>query len=246
MNTANKGLAQPANNSFIGTWDVPMNSNFGLIDQCFGGVINFAVSTANIALSSTDIQNFLIQLNGTLSNNILLIFPVGIGGTFVINNATSGMHTITAIVNGAPGTSIVLPQGRASLIYGDGTNMVTPSGGFSAVDGVTITGAGSVVDPLVAQPVTQPWWYTDAGLVASNSHGFSSITRAGAHNSVFVFSTPQPDTNYAVIMTPYVTITAANNFGCVLSTQSTTGFTINAASGVPGTSQIYVALAVVR
>jgi len=36
MVTTNKQLAQPANNSFIGTWDIPMNSNFGNVAYGLG------------------------------------------------------------------------------------------------------------------------------------------------------------------------------------------------------------------
>lgn len=225
MNTANKGLAQPANNSFIGTWDVPMNSNFGIIDKCFGGVISFNVTSGDIGLSNTDLQNFLIQLNGTLGSNILLVFPVGFSGAFVVNNATAGAFVVNAVVNGTPGTSVNLPQSRATILYTDGTNIVSPS---SAVRG------------------TQAWWYVDASLGTPIVSGFRSVTNPGSNNSTFTFSTPQPDANYAVIMTPYITTTAANNYGCIVNNQTNQGFTIISVSATPGTSQLYNAVAVVR
>lgn len=225
MNTANKGLAQPANNSFIGTWDIPMNSNFGIIDQCFGGIGNFNVAAGNITLLAADLQHFLIQLNGVLGSSILLVFPVGLGGMFVVNNAATGAFLVTATVSGSPGTQVNLPQGRPSLIYSDGTNISSPS---PALRG------------------TQAWWYVDSALGAAITSGFASVTNPGKNNSTFTFSTPQPDANYCVNMTPYITTTAANNYGCIISNQTAFSFTIISVSATPGASQLYNAVSVVR
>ena len=41
-NTTNKSILQPANGSYVNTWDVPYNADMTLIDAAFGGyaVIN--------------------------------------------------------------------------------------------------------------------------------------------------------------------------------------------------------------
>ena len=40
----NRSLEEPANNDYIGTWNVPMNNNFTAIASCFGALTALALS----------------------------------------------------------------------------------------------------------------------------------------------------------------------------------------------------------
>lgn len=248
MNTPNKSLQTPANNSFVGTWDLPMNSNFSIIDNSFGGTLILATSPSGITLTAANLQNLILQINGPITVNNSLLFPAVIGGFFVVNNNTSGPFSIIASVIGSSGSTVTLPQGKSSLIYTDGVNVITPSGGFNNVDGVTIVGTGSVPSPLKTAHSIRGWWFSSPFLLLSPfSSGFSSITNPGQTSSVFTFTTPEPDTNYAVIMQPSVNPSSPSaNYGCVVSAQNTTGFTVMAPFGGSGNSQIYISALVVR
>lgn len=68
----------------------------------------------------------IIELTGALTGNINLNLPAGTG-TYLISNKTSGAYNITAQMTGGPGSSVVLPQGTALIIYSDGTNVKAAS-----------------------------------------------------------------------------------------------------------------------
>ena len=119
---AKSNLTQPTNNSYVDSWDVPVNANFGYIDSGFGGsTTSISLAAANYTLSSSEVRNLCILISGTLSANRTLTFPA-LSGFWIINNTTTaGIYTITA-QTGVSNTLIV-PPGGLSIIYGDATNM---------------------------------------------------------------------------------------------------------------------------
>jgi len=123
MATTNKDLAQPVVNST--NWDVPVNANTGVIDAALGG--NTAknvtgVGTTPVVLTTSEYQKLILTFSGTLTANVIYHIPSGVGGQWVVRNATSGAFTLT-IGNVAAGTSAVIPQGSQRIVYSDGTNI---------------------------------------------------------------------------------------------------------------------------
>ena len=131
MATANKGLAQPANGSNINTWDVPVNGNFGIIDNAFGGVYsaNLNGQTAPVNISASDAQNLIFNFSGGLIQNVSITLPLNsgatgiVGGQWIVRNITTNAFTLTISPISGGGTSVVLPQGAITTIYSDGTNI---------------------------------------------------------------------------------------------------------------------------
>jgi len=118
--TTNIGLSQPAHGGAINTWDTDLNGNATILDNYFGVTTTKAVGGVNITLSSTEVQARVIRLTGVLSANIQLIFPNGQGGSWVIDNATTGAFTVNVI--NATQTSTIFPtQGFKTLVTTDGT-----------------------------------------------------------------------------------------------------------------------------
>lgn len=123
MATTNKDLAQPVVNTT--NWDVPINANTGVIDAALGG--NTAknvtgVGTTPVVLTTAEYQKLILTFSGTLTANVTYHIPSGVGGQWIVRNATSGAFTLT-IGNVAAGTSAVIPQGLQRLVYLDGTNI---------------------------------------------------------------------------------------------------------------------------
>jgi hypothetical protein len=83
---------------------------------------------ADIALSSVQSGAAILNLTGVLTGNINLKFPQATGQWVVANNST-GAFAITAKTTAGAGTSTVLPQGSAVIVYSDGTNMFFASSG---------------------------------------------------------------------------------------------------------------------
>jgi hypothetical protein len=123
MATTNKDLAQPVVNST--NWDVPLNTNASVIDAALGGNTTknvTGVGTTPVVLTTAEYQKLILTFSGTLTANVTYHIPSGVGGQWVVRNATSGAFTLT-IGNVAAGTSVAINQGSQRIVYSDGTNI---------------------------------------------------------------------------------------------------------------------------
>jgi len=139
--TTNKKIEQPANNDYVGNWNLPVNADWSTIDTCFGGyqvlnptglsgVVVLTSSTSGTQPYTTTAQwqapNIVIgtSLSGvaTLTANVNYQLPSGIGGIWSIYNNTTGAFTVTFSSAGG-GSSVVLPQGYRIKVVSDGTNV---------------------------------------------------------------------------------------------------------------------------
>lgn len=97
-------------------------------------LVNVAVGGSNITLTAAQAAADIIQLTGTLTANILLLFPV-VSGTWVINRITTGAFTITAEITGLPTFNVPLQNGtnfvtsNANGIFYASANCVTQAPG---------------------------------------------------------------------------------------------------------------------
>ena len=124
MTTANKSLAQPVNGS--ASWDTPLNANFGVIDAALGTFtyINVTgITSTPVTLSSAQYQNMGIIFSGTPSANLTYNIPSGVGGTWIINDSTTGgsSYTITigSLSNGGLGAVVSIPRSKSANIFCD-------------------------------------------------------------------------------------------------------------------------------
>ena len=123
VTTTNKGLFEPAAGTI--SWDIPLNANFSVIDTAFGSLLEIDVTgiTTTQTLLIIDYQNFAILFTGTLSANLIYQIPSGVGGQWLIGNATDGSYTIS-IKNATSGSNpIVIPNGLAISICSTGGNV---------------------------------------------------------------------------------------------------------------------------
>lgn len=153
MATTNKGLNQPAASSTA--WNVPLNDNFGFIDAALGSVTTKSatgVGTTPVVLTTTEYRSLVLKFTGTLTANVTYQIPSGVGGSWIIDNSTSGAFTLTIDSAGA-GTSVVVPQSSRISVYSDGTNIqradslvsaVGSSGQVAISNGTSITTTGGV------------------------------------------------------------------------------------------------------
>lgn len=129
--TTNKSIEKPNNGDYVNDWNVPVNTDWNIIDQAFGGTtslnvtgvsttpVNLTIDSVNAALSY---QSLLLTISGTLSNNVIYTIPSGVGGQWIVTNGTTGaFNVIIASLGG--GTSYAPPQGYKTIIVSDGTNI---------------------------------------------------------------------------------------------------------------------------
>jgi len=126
MATQNKDLNQPAYNSLA--WDVPLNANFGYIDEALGGVYTVSSSGGTVNLTKAQARNSRISITGSLTSNLTVTIPVNTGGTWIVTNSTTdgvgGPWSVTFKVAGAAVNNIV-PRNYTDIYYGTGTSVVT-------------------------------------------------------------------------------------------------------------------------
>lgn len=189
----------------------------------------------NIAATTTAIIS-----GAGLNDNV----QVAVDGTTITGNGTSG-SPLVAHSSGFTGlTGVTAPlQGVGTAGSPLNINLATLATDLAdtvpvATDGSTITGNGTTASPLTIPPITpfglQAVFDANAGIM----RGFTVVSSGPGS---FVFTTPQPDTNY------YVMIQTINTTGSATmdaSAKTTIGFTTTATGG--GGSPSTVILAVFR
>ena len=145
--TTNKSIEKPANGDYVNDWNVPVNTDWNIIDQAFGGTtslnvtgvsttpVNLTIDSVNAALSY---QSLLLTISGTLSNNVTYTIPSGVGGQWIVTNGTTGAFSVIIASLGG-GTSYAPPQGYKTIIVSDGTNI------SAAINTPTVGGANTQV-----------------------------------------------------------------------------------------------------
>ena len=123
--TTNISLSKPANSSYVGTWDVPVNSNSDIIDAVIGSNTTISPGSGVTTLSTTQYQSACITFNSTLTGNATIVFPVSQAKGYTIQHraANSSLYTITLQTTAASGEVIACPPYVPFDIYSDGTNV---------------------------------------------------------------------------------------------------------------------------
>ena len=153
-----------------GLWGTVTNTNLDLIQEAVGGYISIAVTNADITTTiadgaSSNGRNFVIKLTGTLAANRNVTVPDSIEKAYIVIDATdrsSSHYTLT--FKTASGTGVTLPVGSTSVLFSDGTNIVsalvekgykTTTSAYTAVNGDQIlvdTAAAAVTITLPSSP----------------------------------------------------------------------------------------------
>ena len=162
--TINKFIATPANNSYIGDWDVPVNSNWNIIDACLAGVTSLTTTTGSYALTQTQCQSIVLFTSAVLTGNVTYIIPAGVSGQWLFDNSSTGAFTIT-VSSGAGGSTLVIPQGYRGYFYCYG--VATGSGITGCVSAMTAVASLNVYGALTVSGATSLQGTTTTTLAAT-------------------------------------------------------------------------------
>ena len=206
--TANKRIEKPASGDYPNTWATPVNVDWDVIDQAFGGTTSLNATGGSATLTATQYRSLFLNISGAISADVTYTIPSGVGGQWIVYNsttdATGGPWTIT-IASGGGGTSVVVPRSFRIMVVCDGTNVRFMS---YITDNNTVTGNLSVTGSIIAgttivagttssdaagnlrevPPNPQTSSYT---LQASDSGKYVSITTGGVTVPSGVFSAGQ-------------------------------------------------------
>jgi hypothetical protein len=117
----------------------------------FGGIGGSPVTLSGSAVTLTALQASIpfIQLTGTLTGNVNVIFPVNTGQSWIVANSCSGAFTVTAKT--AAGTGVVIPATGAAAptsVYCDSANIQNT--------GVSTAGLAPINSPALTGTPTAP------------------------------------------------------------------------------------------
>ena len=113
-----------------GTWGDKTNQNLNLVQQAFAGFQAVTVNgTGTTTLAMTDAtisnaRNAIIKLSGTITGNINVTIPNSIEKSYIVENATSGAHTVTFKTVSGSGFTFSATEKTRAILYSNGTNII--------------------------------------------------------------------------------------------------------------------------
>lgn len=151
----------PNESAFIvSTGTTYLTVGYGVSNQFFYTSLVKAVTTGSYTLTSSEATNTIQNYTGTLTGNVVIVYPPVVNLYVIKNSATAGGFTLT--VGTGSGTSVVIPSGQQVTLACDGTNF------FNA----NTTQAGSVTTLSLAD-----------GNVGSPSLNFGNETTTGVYRA---------------------------------------------------------------
>lgn len=226
--TTKTNLTQPTYNSI--DWNVPLNANFGVLNNALGNTEYVSVALGDVTLDTTQSQNMRIGVTGVLTANRTLFFPAGLTGSWVVTNATTGAYTLT-VRNVSGSGSVTVTQGTSAIVWSDGTNIAFANDSYSAAGSVT---TAMIADGAVTNPKLGYWSVTAdkiadgnvtaaklaAGAISTTSIAYASVTpdkmSGGQTGSAPAFAARA--WGYAVYASGVITRVSGGNFASVSRT----------------------------
>ena len=197
-----------------GTWGNTTNANLGTaLEEAIVGTVSQAVGTGDTTLTwsvssnATQVARHLrLNLTGSAGGSGNLIIPTTAAGgantftkSYIINNASNTAITVKT----ASGSGVLVPAGKSSSVYADGTNVVYAvdyhSGSVISGD-VTITG-GTINGTQIGNATPSTGAFTT--LSASSTVSGTGFTAR--------FATPGPIGNTSASTGNFTTLGATGN-----------------------------------
>lgn len=197
-----------------GTWGTTTNINLGTaMEEAIVGTVDQAVGTGDTTLpwatasNATQVARHLrLNLTGSAGGSGNLIIPTAAAGgagtfqkQFLIKNSSDTAITVKT----ASGSGVLVPAGKASFVYADGTNVVASidyiSGSIVSGD-VTITG-GTINNTTIGAVTPSTGAFTT--LAASSTVSGAGFTAR--------FATPGPIGNTVASTGNFTTLGATGN-----------------------------------
>jgi hypothetical protein len=126
--SASLKLTVQATGENSGTWGQITNTNLLILEQAIGGYDAVGITSgatltfSNGALSNG--KNAVLKLTGTIGGAVNVTIPDSIEKTFIVDNATTGAHTVTFKTSSGTGVTWAAADKGTKMVYSDGTNVV--------------------------------------------------------------------------------------------------------------------------
>jgi len=126
--SASLKLTVQATGENSGTWGQITNTNLLILEQAIGGYQAVGITSgasltfSNGALSNG--KNAVLKLTGTIAGAVNVTIPDSIEKTFIVDNGTTGAHTVTFKTTSGTGVTWAAADKGTKMVYSDGTNVV--------------------------------------------------------------------------------------------------------------------------
>ena len=127
--SANLKLTVQATGENSGTWGQITNTNLLILEQAIGGYDALSVASSPTALTFSNGalsngKNQVLKLTGTIVGNVDVTIPDSIEKTYIVENATSGVFTVTFKTSSGTGITWSTTDKGKKILYSDGTNVL--------------------------------------------------------------------------------------------------------------------------
>ena len=141
--SANLKLTVQATGENSGTWGQFTNTNLLILEQAIGGYDSIGITAAATLTFSNGVlsngKNQVLKLTGTISGNKNVVIPDGIEKTYLVENATTGAHTVTFKTSSGTGATWATTDKGFKILYSDGTNVVDVTADLGNITTAEIT-----------------------------------------------------------------------------------------------------------
>ena len=147
---------QPSNGEQNGTWGDTLDRQMQLIDLAVAGIAVVSTQGGTVVLSANDglddqARRAVLQLTGTLTANLTVVFPAGASKVINIRNYLQGAagFSLTLQVAGS-GSPAVYPASVGGLFFCDGSGIdwLSPTVGFGNLAVLGVQTVGGSLDPI--------------------------------------------------------------------------------------------------
>ena len=160
--TSNLNLEKPDVGSEANNWGNILNSSLDDVDKAIAQRLVKGVGGASdVTLTLADSKFAVIEFTGTLSGNISVKTYANDAKPYIVFNNTSGSFSLTFKTN--TGGGVVLVQGQKTIVYSDGTNMVSAVDTSQLSVSRTITLSGDITGSVATNFSTNPTITTSIG-----------------------------------------------------------------------------------
>ena len=127
--SANLKLTVQQTGENSGTWGQITNTNLLILEQAIGGYDTLDAASSPTALvfsngALSNGKNQVIKLTGTITGNVDVTIPDSIEKTYIVENATSGVFTVTFKTSSGTGITWSTTDKGKKILYSDGTNVL--------------------------------------------------------------------------------------------------------------------------
>ena len=128
--SANLKLTVQATGENSGTWGQITNTNLLILEQAIGGydAVGLNATTGATLTFSNGVlsngKNQILRLTGTITSNVDVVIPDSIEKTYMVENATTGVFTVTFKTTSGSGATWSTTDKGYKILYSDGTNIV--------------------------------------------------------------------------------------------------------------------------